>query len=198
MNIKKLQKITTMLSGKTIGIAGVGGLGSNIAVALARSGIGHLIIVDHDFVEESNLNRQYFFRDQIGMIKVEALTDNIKRITPSIEITSHHRRLLPGSMYELFQQADIVIEALDDALIKKQFIEEILEHYPQKPLIAASGVAGYGHSDRIVTRQLGNLYLCYDEKAVSSDVDILLAPKVGIMAHWQANIAIALLLGEQP
>jgi sulfur carrier protein ThiS adenylyltransferase len=58
-----------------IGIAGCGGLGSNCAVALSRVGIGRLILVDFDVVELSNLNRQYYFRDQIGLLKTEALTE---------------------------------------------------------------------------------------------------------------------------
>ena len=198
MNERKLEKITTELSKKTIGIAGAGGLGSNAAVALARSGIGHLIIVDYDRVEESNLNRQYYFKDQIGKIKVDALAENIQRINPITQVTSICSRLTTGHMHEPLHQADIIIEALDEAAIKKQFLEEVLEKLPSIPLVAASGTAGFGHSDRIVTRHLNNLYLCYDEEAASSDDDVLLAPKVGIMAHWQANIAIALLLGGQP
>jgi sulfur carrier protein ThiS adenylyltransferase len=197
MNRDKLRRITDLLSQKTIGIAGVGGLGSNAAVALARSGIGHLIIVDHDCVEESNLNRQYYFKDQIGESKVEALKENIHRIDPEVKVTAHKRRLCVGAMHEPFQHADVIIEALDEALTKKQFIEEILEKLSEIPLIGASGVAGYGHSDRVLTRHLGNLYLCYDEQAPSSDDDVLLAPKVGLMAHWQANIAIDLLIGDR-
>ena len=135
--------------------------------------------------------------EAIGKKKVDALAENIQRINPITQVTSICLRLTTGHMHEPFHQADIIIEALDEATIKKQFLEEILEKLPSIPLIAASGTAGFGHSDRIVTRHLDNLYLCYDEEAASSDDDVLLAPKVGIMAHWQANIAIALLLGGQ-
>jgi len=196
MNQEKLAQITTILSKKTVGIAGVGGLGSNVAVALARSKIGRLIIVDHDIVDESNLNRQYFFQDDIGKVKVEALSDIIHRVNPSVSITAVHTRLMPGCMHEPFHGADVIIEALDEALSKKQFIEDVLEHLPGVPLIGASGVAGYGQSDRIVTRELGNLYLCYDEHAPSSDDDVLLAPKVALMANWQADLALTLLIGD--
>jgi sulfur carrier protein ThiS adenylyltransferase len=99
-------------------------------------------------------------------------------------------------MEERFKEVDVVIEALDDAVIKIVFIEEILKKLPLKPIVAASGVAGYGHSDRISTKRLGNLYLCYDECAPSSDDDVLLAPRVALMANWEANLALEIILGE--
>ena len=99
-------------------------------------------------------------------------------------------------MEKLFKDVDVVIEALDSAEIKTTFIEEILMKLPDKPLVAASGVAGYGHSDRIKTKRAGNLYLCYDEQAKSSDDDVLMAPRVAIMANWEANLALEIILGE--
>ncbi len=197
MNQIKQQKIRKILSQKTIGIAGAGGLGSNAAVALARSRIGQLIIVDFDIIEESNLNRQYYFLNQIGMKKVEALKNIIHRINPGVSVTTQHLKLNPGNIHSIFSTSDVIIEALDDASTKKMFIEEITEHLPSIPLVAASGVAGYGHSDQISTEHLDNLYVVYDEQAESSDHDVLLAPKVGLMANWQANIALELLLGEK-
>ncbi|MBS3748465.1 MAG: sulfur carrier protein ThiS adenylyltransferase ThiF [Candidatus Thermoplasmatota archaeon] len=196
MNTQKQKRIKEILSKKTVGIAGAGGLGSNAAVALARSGIGHLIIVDFDVVEERNLNRQYYFLDQLGMKKVDALTQNIHRINPQITIDSVQLKLEQGQMHTPFVSADIIIEALDDAKTKKIFIEEILEKLPNTPIVAASGVAGYGHNDRINTQHLGNLHVCYDEQAKSSEKDVLLAPKVCLMANWQANITLDLLLGD--
>ena len=99
-------------------------------------------------------------------------------------------------MEKRFKDCDVIIEALDSAETKTAFIEEILTKLPDKPVVAASGVAGYGHSDRITTKRLGNLCMCYDEQALSSDDDVLMAPRVAIMANWEANLAIEIILGE--
>ena len=197
MDEKKQRKIQEILQLKTIGIAGAGGLGSNAAISLARAGVGRIIIVDYDVVEQSNLNRQYYFSDQIGTKKVFALKKNIHRIYPNTRVEAIELTLEKGHMHEPFLSSDVIIEALDDAQTKTYFIEDIQIHLPNIPLIAASGVAGYCHSDRIQTKKMDNLYLCYDEQAHSSEQDILLAPKVCLMANWQANIAIELLLGEE-
>ena len=196
MNKEKTNKIKKKLKESSVGIAGLGGLGSNAAVALARAGIGRLVLIDYDIIEESNLTRQYYFLDQIGKPKTDALRDNIKKINPSVIIDAYNEKLLKGSMEMRFKDVDVVIEALDSAETKVAFIEEILTKLPDKPIIAASGVSGYGHSDRISTKNLGRLFLCYDENARSSDNDILVAPRVAIMANWEANLAIEILLGE--
>ena len=122
--------------------------------------------------------------------------DNIHQIDPAIECEIFSQRLEIGSMEEPFITVDIVVEALDSAETKTQFIEEIITHLPNTPLIAASGVAGIGHSDRMKTIRSGNLYLVYDEQALSSDEDVLLAPKVCLMANWQANLVLEILLGD--
>lgn len=196
MDTKKSDRIRKKLKNSSVGIAGIGGLGSNAAVSLARAGIGGLVLVDFDRVEESNLNRQYYFHNQIGKSKNEALMENIRKINPAVKIDAYNHKLEKGSMEQLFTDVDLVIEALDSAEIKTCFIEEILMKLPDKPLVAASGVAGYGHSDRIKTRRIGNLYMCYDEHAKSSDDDVLMAPRVAIMANWEANLALEILLGE--
>ena len=196
MNKEKTERIKKKLRNSTIGIAGLGGLGSNAAIALARAGIGRLVLVDFDVIEESNLTRQYYFTDQIGKPKTIALQDNIKKINPNVIIDSYDEKLERGSMEKRFRDVDVVIEALDSAEIKTAFIEEILTKLPKKPLVAASGVAGYGHSDRITTKKLGNLYMCYDEQALSSDEDVLMAPRVAVMANWEANLALEIILGE--
>jgi sulfur carrier protein ThiS adenylyltransferase len=196
MNIKKAEKIRKKLKESCVGIAGVGGLGSNAAISLARVGIGRLILVDFDTVEENNLDRQYYFRDQIGKVKVEAVKENIKKINPSLKIDIFNQKLTKGSMDEPFHDADVIIEALDSAIAKTSFIEEIMQKLPDKPLVACSGVAGYGNSDRIETKHIGNLYICQDEQARSSEDDVLMAPRVALMANWEANIVLELLLGE--
>jgi sulfur carrier protein ThiS adenylyltransferase len=196
MNIKKIEKIKKKLESSSVGIAGLGGLGSNASVSLVRAGIGKLVLVDFDIVEESNLSRQYYFLDQIGKPKIVALVDNIKRINPNIIIEQYNEKLMKGSMEKRFKDVDVVIEALDSAETKTTFIEEILTKLPNKPIVAASGVAGYGRSDRIKTKKLGDLHICIDEKAFSSDIDILIAPRVALIANWQANTAIEIILGE--
>lgn len=196
MNDTKQKRIQETLQSKTVGIAGAGGLGSNAAIALVRAGVGKIIIVDFDVVEQSNLSRQYYFSDQIGAKKVFTLKKNIHRIYPNTQVEAIELTLEKGRMHEPFLSSDVIIEALDDAQTKTNFIEDIQVHLPNTPLVAASGVAGYGHSDRIETKRLDNLYICYDEQAESSENDVLLAPKVCLMANWQANIALELLLGE--
>lgn len=196
MNIEKAEKIRKKLKGSCVGIAGVGGLGSNAAISLVRAGVGRLILVDFDSVEENNLDRQYYFRDQIGKVKVEALKENIKKVNPWLKIDIFNQKLTVGSMDEPFHDADVIVEALDSAVAKTSFIEEIMQKLPDKPLVACSGVAGYGNSDRIETKRIGNLYICQDEQARSSDDDVLMAPRVALMANWEANIVLELLLGE--
>lgn len=187
--------ISQRLHNASVGIAGVGGLGSNVAMALARSGVGNLIIVDHDLVEESNLNRQHFFRDQIGEPKVEALKQNIERAVVTCGVKAINKKLEKGRMTEPFTDVDIVVEALDSAETKVQFIEETLMNLPGKPIVAASGVAGIGGSERVKLVRSGDLFLVQDPESKSSDDDISLAPKVGMMAHYQANIVLEILMG---
>jgi sulfur carrier protein ThiS adenylyltransferase len=196
MDRKKFDKISIKLKKSKVGIAGLGGLGSNAAISLARAGIGKIVIVDFDKVEKSNLSRQYYFLDQVGKYKVDALKENIKKINPDIVVETYNLKLNKGSMEKPFKDADVVIEALDNAKTKTAFIDEILSKLKNISIVAASGVAGYGHSDRIVTKKFGNLCICYDEFAKSSDDDILLAPKVVLMANWEANLALEILLGE--
>jgi sulfur carrier protein ThiS adenylyltransferase len=197
MKKEKYDKIKEKLRKASVGIAGVGGLGSNAAMALARVGIGQLILVDFDKVEKSNLDRQYYFLDQVGKLKIEALKENIEKVNPNVEIKVFNKKLEKGSMEKPFRDVDVIIEGLDSADMKTLFIEEILSKLPDKTLVAASGVAGYGNSDRIKTKRFGNLYLCYDEQARSSDDDILMAPRIALMANWQSNLAVEIILGEE-
>ena len=129
----------------------------------------------------------------------EKITKNTlphKRINPEIELELHKLELKKGSMSELFSNVDVIIEALDDAKIKTEFIEEILLTLPNKSIVSASVVTGYGNSDRLETKKLGKLYLCYDAKALSSEDDMLYAPRVCLIANWEANLAIEILLDE--
>jgi sulfur carrier protein ThiS adenylyltransferase len=193
MNFDSIKEI---LQYKKVGIAGCGGLGSNCAVALARVGIGHLILADFDVVEESNLNRQYFFFDQIGRKKVECLRDNILRINPIIQVKSHDIKLNTGDISALFKDCDVIVEAFDKADMKQMIIETVLDKLSNIPLVVGLGMAGWGDSNSIKTRQLDNLYICGDESREVTLEDPPLAPRVGIVANMQANTVLEILLNE--
>jgi sulfur carrier protein ThiS adenylyltransferase len=186
--------IKKILQQKIVGIAGVGGLGSNCAVALARVGTGTLIIADFDLVSEDNLNRQYYFYDQIGKPKVDALKENIKKINPSVNVISHNIRLTKKNIRVLFKDCDVIIEAFDQARQKEMLIETILTEFPGKKLVLGLGVAGWGKNDNIHCRQIDNLFICGDEVSeIAPDLPPL-AQKVGVVENMQANIVLELLL----
>lgn len=188
------KEIKALLKKKIIGIAGCGGLGSNCAVALARTGIGKLVLADFDVVRKSNLNRQHYFTDQLGQKKVFALEDNIYFINPSVKIESHHIKLDPESIVKIFKKCDVIIEAFDEAVMKQMIIETVLDKFPEKPIISGMGMAGFGDSNSIRMEQHGNLYICGDMKTGISEEMPPLAPRVGIVAMMQANMALEILL----
>ncbi|MDD3877744.1 MAG: sulfur carrier protein ThiS adenylyltransferase ThiF [Bacteroidales bacterium] len=171
----------------TVGIAGCGGLGSNCAVALARIGIGKLIIADFDIIVESNLNRQYFFYDQIGLKKAHALKENILRINPKVLIEAHDVRLTSENIPTIFKECQIIVEAFDLAEMKQMIIETVLTEMPDKYIVAGLGLAGWGHNNLIKTEQFDNLFICGDLISEVSPEMPPLAPKVGIVSNMQAN-----------
>lgn len=181
----------------TVGIAGLGGLGSAIAVALARIGVGRLVLADFDVVEPSNLNRQQYFIDQIGLPKSEALLVNLRRINPYVEYESHAVRLEPCNIPSLFSAADVMVEAFDRADQKAMLLQTWTGSFPDRPIVAASGVAGYGLGEAIKVRKMGvQVYIVGDLETGASPGCGLMAPRVGIAAHMQANLVLRLLLGE--
>lgn len=187
-------EIKNILKDKTVGIAGAGGLGSNCAVSLVRIGLGNLIIVDFDIVSESNLNRQYYFRDQIGEKKVLALRDNLLRINPELNISVIDEILFPNLICRIFNKCDIIVEAFDQADQKEMLIETVLTHFPEKPLVIGLGMAGWGMNETIKVRQVDNMYICGDEVSeIGPDLPPL-APRVGIVANMQANTVLEILL----
>jgi sulfur carrier protein ThiS adenylyltransferase len=187
-------EIRKILKRKTVGIAGVGGLGSYCAVALARVGVGKIVIADFDTITLNNLNRQYFFREQVGQKKVYALKDNIFFIDSKIIVEAHAVRVNPETAALIFHHCDVLIEAFDEAEMKNMFVEAALNTMPDKPLILGLGIAGWGHNETIKSRQVDNIYICGDEASESSDDFPALAPRVGIVAHMQANKALEILL----
>jgi len=180
-----------------VGIAGVGGLGSNVATALARVGVGKLVIADFDVVEPSNLNRQQYFIDQIGEYKVDALSNNLKRINPFINIVPHRVKLTPDNIPEIFKDCSVIVEAFDRADMKTMLIHIVLERMPHVFIVAASGLAGYGPNNEILTRRLAKkLFVVGDLISEARPGRGLMAPRVGIAAYQQANQVVRILLGE--
>ena len=190
------EEIRSILATKTIGIAGCGGLGSNCAVALARSGVGKLIVADFDVIQESNLNRQYYYNDQLGQQKCYTLSDNIYFVNEKVKVVAYQIKLGPEDIVRIYKDCDIIIEAFDLAEMKQMIIETVLSEMPDKPLICGIGMAGYGNNNGIRMEEHDNLYICGDfETEIADDVPPM-APRVGIVANMQANQAIELLLKQ--
>ena len=181
-----------------VGIAGLGGLGSAVAITLARIGVGTLILADFDVVEPSNLNRQQYFLHQIGMPKVEALKENLLKINPYVHIQLYNERLDRRNIERIFKEADVVVEAFDRADEKAMLINVVSEKMPDKYIVAASGVAGYGDNNEIETvRFSSRIFIVGDQKTAAQPGVGLMAPRVGIAAHHQANTVLRILLGEE-
>jgi sulfur carrier protein ThiS adenylyltransferase len=179
-----------------VGLAGCGGLGSTVAVALARSGVGTLTLVDFDVVEPSNLNRQQFFVDQIGQFKVEALATNLARINPYVKLECHRTKLTGGDVPRIFAGCNVVAECFDHPASKAELMVAMKRWLPEIPLVAVSGIAGYGPASAIFSRRvLGNHFLVGDGITAAEPGRGLLAPKVTVAAGHQANVVLRLLLG---
>ncbi len=182
----------------TVGIAGLGGLGSAVAIALARIGVGTLVLVDFDIVEPSNLNRQNFFIDQIGKAKTEAMIEILASINPYVKVFTHRVELNRMNIPQLFKMADVIIECFDRAEEKAMILETAAELLPDTFIIGASGLAGYGDSNSIKTwRITGKMYLIGDLEKAAEPGRGLMAPRVGIAAHHQANLAVSLLIDPE-
>jgi sulfur carrier protein ThiS adenylyltransferase len=181
-----------------VGVAGLGGLGSAVAVALARIGVGRLVLADFDVVEPSNLNRQQYFVDQIGLPKSRALSDNLARINPYVKVDAHNLLLNPGNVPEVYAEVDVLVEAFDRADQKAMLMESFAAAFPDRPLVMASGLAGHGPGETIGVRRLGaSIYVVGDLESAARPGRGLMAPRVGIAAHMEANLVLRLLLGEQ-
>ncbi|MBL0225907.1 MAG: sulfur carrier protein ThiS adenylyltransferase ThiF [Geobacteraceae bacterium] len=198
MSARHTPGVHARLKEARVGIAGAGGLGSAVAVALARVGIGTLVIADFDVVEPSNLNRQQYFIDQIGQPKVVALADNLQRINPYVSVEPHVSLLDPANIPVIFAACGIIVEAFDRADMKAMLVDTVLEQMAGVTVVAASGLAGYGPNNAITTRRISSrLYLCGDGTSEAQPGSGLMAPRVGIAAGHQANQVIRIILGEE-
>jgi sulfur carrier protein ThiS adenylyltransferase len=191
-------EITNHLSKFRVGIAGAGGLGSNCAAALARSGVGTLVISDFDTIEKTNINRQFYFADQVGMEKTEALKQNIERINPEIKMIVHHIMLDKENIPEIYKGCDVIVEAFDSADMKEMLIETVQIMMPGIPVVVGSGMAGWGKNELIKYRKIDDfLYVCGDEITEVSEEVPPMAPRVGIVSHMQANVVIDILMEKR-
>ncbi|MCT8975655.1 sulfur carrier protein ThiS adenylyltransferase ThiF [Clostridium sp. CX1] len=179
-----------------VAIAGLGGLGSNIAVMLARIGVGQLLLVDFDVVEPSNLNRQSYYISHLGMPKTTALKKQIAEINPFIKVETQNVRVTEDNVKELFSGYDIICEAFDKADAKSMLVNVALEQLTDTKIVSASGMAGYDSSNLIKTiNPMNRLYMCGDLENGARIGKGLMAPRVQICAGHQANMILRLLLG---
>lgn len=197
--LRHTEAVQEKLSAARAAVAGLGGLGSHIAFFLARIGVGHLHLIDFDRVDLSNLNRQQYRLCHLGMYKTEALRQELLELNPYLQITADCVKVDEENLRQLFEEDEIICEAFDRAEQKALLVNGILEHFPEKKLIAASGMAGFGDSNRIRTRKIaGNFYLCGDGESESLPGMGLMAPRVALCAAHQANAAVSLILGKEP
>ena len=186
-----------ILENAKVGIAGAGGLGSNVAMLLVRAGMKKLVIADFDIVNESNLNRQFFFRRQLGEKKIAALAENLRMIEPDLDLSLHDVRLTPENTDFVFAGCNVVVEAFDSAEAKAMLLHSLLP--TGKPIVSATGLAGWGRSNDIRVRKVGrNLILVGDQMRDVRDGFAPVGVRVGIAAAMQANSVVSLLLGEAP
>ena len=184
-------------SSATVAVCGLGGLGSNIAIALARAGIGKLLLIDFDRVDITNLHRQQYKADQIGRYKTDALAENLVEIVPYTQIRSVTERSTEENFAALLQEADVVCEAFDNAESKAMLVNGVLEQLPHCYLVAASGMAGMDTPNTIKTRKIAKrFYLCGDEVSDAANTIGLAAPRVMLCAAHQAHTVLRILAGE--
>ena len=171
-----------------VGIAGCGGLGSNAAIALARIGIGKLILVDFDVVDPTNLNRQQYFINDIGKRKVDALEEQLRRLNPFLQVKKHHEKVTTANVKTIFKEAHIVVEAFDKVSEKAMLVKAFAGNlFKGKYLVTASGLAGYRSANTIKTKKLStNIFVCGDNKTDFMTEGVM-APRVMIAAGHQAN-----------
>lgn len=180
-----------------VAVAGLGGLGSRIALDLARTGIGFLHLIDFDVVEPSNLNRQQYRISHLGMKKTEALEQEIREINPFVQVKTECIRVDQDNVARLFWEDDIVCEAFDDPEAKALLVDVVLGEYHDKTIVAASGMAGYGSANEIRTQKaFGRLYICGDFQSDAAKENGMMAPRVAICAGHQTNMIVRLIMGE--
>ena len=197
LNDRHGEDLQNKISSTTVGICGLGGLGSNIAITLARAGVGKLILIDFDKVDITNLHRQQYKASQVGMYKTEALSDNLAEINPYLESEIQTVCVTEKNAKELLKDCDIICEAFDNAECKAMLTNLVLEEMPEKYIVAASGMAGMGSANSIHTRKVTKrFYLCGDEISDASDGIGLVSSRVMLCAAHQAHMVLRLIANE--
>lgn len=184
-------------SSATVAVCGLGGLGSNISIALTRAGIGKLILIDFDKVDITNLHRQQYKASQIGMKKTDALWENLREISPYTDLVTHTLKLDESNMYSILGSADIICEAFDKAEMKAMLVNYVLENFPDKYILSGSGMAGFGSSNSITTKKVTKrLYICGDGVSDVNDGIGLVSSRVMTCAAHEAHMVLRILSGE--
>lgn len=191
------KEIQQRFQAASVAVCGLGGLGSNVAIALARAGVGRLHLIDFDSVDISNLNRQQYFPDQLGQPKAQALYDTIKRIAPYCELTSQNVKLGDENILDILSPFDIIAECFDKADQKAMLVNCVLEKMPDKYLVAASGMAGLSSANEIRTRRLSKrFYICGDgENGLEKGLGLISA-RVAVCASHEANMILRIIAGQ--
>ena len=184
-------------SNAAVAVCGLGGLGSNISIALTRAGIGKLILIDFDKVDITNLHRQQYKASQIGMNKTDALWENLREISPYTDLVTHTLKLDESNMYSILGSADIICEAFDKAEMKAMLVNYVLENFPDKYILSGSGMAGFGSSNSITTKKVTKrFYICGDGVSDVNDGIGLVSSRVMTCAAHEAHMVLRILSGE--
>ena len=197
LNIRHGEDLQNKISAARVAVCGLGGLGSNIAIALARAGVGHLHLIDFDRVDLTNLNRQQYAVGQLGQYKTDALRETLSLISPYCDVTCDTIKVTEETLPDLLKTEDYICEAFDRAEAKAMLVSGVLEHFPEKYLVAGSGLAGLGSANTIQTRRVSKrFYLCGDGTSDSSVGLGLVASRVLVCAAHEANMILRLIAGE--
>lgn len=197
LNIRHGEDLQNKISAARVAVCGLGGLGSNIAIALARAGVGHLHLIDFDRVDLTNLNRQQYAVGQLGQYKTDALRETLSLVSPYCDVTCDTVRVTEENLPDLLRNEDYICEAFDRAEAKATLVSGVLEHFPEKYLVAGSGLAGLGSANTIQTRRVSQrFYLCGDGTSDSSVGLGLVASRVLVCAAHEANMILRLIAGE--
>lgn len=198
LNIRHGEDLQNKISAARVAVCGLGGLGSNIAIALARAGVGHLHLIDFDRVDLTNLNRQQYAVGQLGQYKTDALRETLSLVSPYCDVTCDTIQVTEENLPDLLKAEDYICEAFDWAEAKAMLVSGVLEHFPEKYLVAASGLAGLGSANTIQTRRVSQrFYLCGDGTSDSSVGLGLVASRVLVCAAHEANMVLRLIAGER-
>lgn len=197
LSMRHTKEVFEKLKNARVTVAGLGGLGSNIAFMLARAGVGTLHLIDFDEVDLSNLNRQQYFISHLGMYKTDAIKDEISRINPYINVITDCVKVTDDNIDSLFKDDSVICEAFDNPDCKAMLVNHILETRKDAYIVAASGMAGTEKSNTIITRKITDrFYLCGDETSGAVKGNGLMSPRVTICAAHQANAILRIILGK--